>query len=88
MCHCADSKKDAEAFENTLIAIDGAINTLVMARIILEQRQGLRLKKQDSSAPAELGTENSRGCAHLDRIDVSTAGHHAEMCNDCGEMIQ
>lgn len=85
MCQCA--QQDAEAIENALIALDGAISALVMARIILEQRQ----KGEDAVLPvpvtADPPPEEEEGCAHGNVTDIRTMAGGARLCNDCGEEV-
>jgi hypothetical protein len=72
--------RENEAVENALLALDGAINTLVMARIILEQA----VEKAGDKRPA---FEDGK-CNHLNTIPLVTASNPSGlMCNDCGETL-
>lgn len=73
MCECGKSVEEA------LIALDGSINALVMARIILERHA------QPVDKAVDKGVDNV--CQHTSLLDVSTMGHQASLCNDCGEQL-
>jgi hypothetical protein len=68
---------DREALENAVLAIDGCVNTLIMARIILTERL-------DATSPAPGAAQETQpeGCAHSNLMDVHPG---VQLCADCGE---
>lgn len=74
--------EDAKALQEAMLAMDGAIQTMVMARIMLGDRY--------AAAAAPETEQNDAGdgkCQHNSTVDVSTQGARAEMCVECGEFL-
>lgn len=80
MCDCG---KNEEATENALLALDGAISALVMARIILEG--GTPRQAPEEPAPAAAAPDGE--CLHPATFPITTMGGEAAMCSDCGETL-
>lgn len=77
MCSCGKH----EALQEAMIAVDGSIQALVMARIILDKA----MKGVDK--PVDKVVDTHVHCEHPELIDISTMGNMASMCRDCGENL-
>jgi hypothetical protein len=66
--------------ENAVLAIDGCINTLVMARIIIEERLEADAPEP---VPGIMGQQPKPDCQH-EGTRMSIPGSDVELCDDCG----
>lgn len=84
MCETCEGQQ--AAIDEAIIAVDAAVATLVMARIILERHAGDPVKKRQPApiVPPVL----TDACGHPQTIDISTMGGTSLMCNDCGETLK
>lgn len=73
------SAEDRQALDEAIIAVDAAINTLVLARITLERR--LQDKPPAPVTPPA-------GCQHEDTFPINTNGASVLMCNTCGAQLE
>lgn len=72
------SDEDRKALDEAIIAVDAAINTLVLARITLERR----IQTTPMPEPAEDGE-----CPHAKTFPIETNGGSFLMCQDCGNQL-
>lgn len=86
----SDHVKDKEALENALLAIDGSVRTLLMARTIIEDRLTAdRSEDAPNKDPFDTmgGTPDLPNCEHLNCTEKLTMGKTWWLCQDCKTMI-
>lgn len=71
--------EDNKAILDAMLAVDGAIQTLVMARVMLEDRYTA------VEAPEEPVVDDMGDCTHANVIEVlALTGDPQRLCKDCG----
>lgn len=80
------SKEDAKALDDALGAIDGALQTLLMARTIILDRVESTAPKQDPLATMA-ARQKADKCEHQSTMDTQTMGTVVSFCMDCGEQV-
>jgi hypothetical protein len=87
---CSDPKCEAQAaLTEVLIALDGSVNALVMARIILERY--LPEPVEEPTVPEvviipEQAPEDDT-CPHVNTFPITTGAGTVSMCHACGEVV-